>query len=253
MLRLMTQTDPSAQPLFLVVDTTTARCAVAVARGGRIIAELGIESPGHTAHLIISDIAALFERIALAPRDLSAVGALTGPGSFTGIRVGLATVKGLAHPLGVPVVTATTLEVTAYGVKNPDSDSLICVVNRAYRDQVHAQVFRPVENGGVSEFGEALTGTGSHVVGEILDSVESSRKSLIFTGDAFPELAGAIEDGLGFRPFEWKVVPSPPFLATVAVPLLHQRLTEGKTTDARGLEAFYARTSEPERKFSPGS
>jgi tRNA threonylcarbamoyladenosine biosynthesis protein TsaB len=249
----MTQTDPSAQPLLLVVDTATARYAVALARGEQIIAEIGFESPGRTAHLIMSDIAALLERVGVAPRDLAAVGTLTGPGSFTGIRVGLATVKGLAHPLGLPIVTATTLEITAYGVKNPDRDTLLCVVNRAYRDQVHAQVFRPVENGGVSEFGEALSGAGPQIVGEILNSVESTRKPLIFTGDAFPELSEAIKSELVFRPVEWSVVASPPFLATVAMPVLLQRLREGKTTDARHLEAFYARPSEPERKFTPGS
>lgn len=253
MLRLMTHADGSSQPLLLVLDTTSSRCAVALARGNRIIAELGIETPGHTAHLIMTDVAALLERVGVGPRDLTAIGTLTGPGSFTGIRVGLATVKGLAHSLGLPVVTATTLEITAIGVEKPALDALICVVNRAYRDQVHAQVFRPKEDGTVAEFGPAMAGTGVEVIGEILNMKDVTVVPLIFTGDGFPELTAAIEDQLAFRPVEWSVVPPPPFLGVAAMPILCRRLAEGKTVEARKLEAFYARTSEPERKFNPAS
>lgn len=247
----MTQPAPSSEPLFLVVDTSASRYGLALARGERLIAEMGVESPGPTAHLILSDIANILDRVGISPKDLDAVGALVGPGSFTGIRVGLATVKGLAQPLRLPIVTATTLETVARAVYRPDPDSLLCVVNVAYRDQVHAQIFRPLGNGNVAEFGPPQSGEGGAVLEEMLALPEISRAPVVFTGDAFPGLVAAVERILVFRPVEWSVVAPPPFLATAAVPMLAERLRAGRTTFARELEAFYARTSEPERKFDP--
>ncbi len=99
---------PSA--LVLALDTGSPRISVAAGRGGELPVtrcHAQAESSQHLLHSIDEVLGELGAR----PRDLAAVVALAGPGSFTGLRVGLATAFGLHQALGIPAVALPTLEV----------------------------------------------------------------------------------------------------------------------------------------------
>jgi tRNA threonylcarbamoyladenosine biosynthesis protein TsaB len=99
--------------LLLAIDTSGRRGGITLARGDNdieIIESTPIQGGTFSAELI-PQIADLLAKHGYGPKDLQAVVAVTGPGSFTGLRVGLTAVKGLAEVLNLPIATVTSLEI----------------------------------------------------------------------------------------------------------------------------------------------
>ena len=101
--------------MLLAIDTSTRQAGIALYDRGRgLLAEqIWFTANRHTEELMPA-IAALFAAAGAGPGDLAAVGVAIGPGSFTGLRVGLAAAKGLALAQRVPLVGVPTLDVTAF-------------------------------------------------------------------------------------------------------------------------------------------
>lgn len=100
---------------ILALDTATTACTVAVADGDHILAELTLEVPRAHSTRLMPLIAQAIGDSGLAKADIDAIAVGVGPGSFTGLRIGLATAKGLAFALGKPCVGVPTLRAMAYG------------------------------------------------------------------------------------------------------------------------------------------
>jgi tRNA threonylcarbamoyladenosine biosynthesis protein TsaB len=102
---------PAARPWLLAVDTATATIVVAAGSpDGSVIAEESFEGRYRHSQELLPAIVRLTERAGLRLPDLAGVVAGTGPGAFTGLRVGIATAKTLAHELGRPIVGVSTAE-----------------------------------------------------------------------------------------------------------------------------------------------
>ncbi len=125
--------------LTLAVDTATDVCSVALAREGRLLAELTARIPHAHSERLIPLIDNLFRETGLAPADLELLAVTRGPGSFTGLRIGMATVKGLGLALGIEAVGVSTLQVLAHSF---GGEALVCPVLNARRDQVYTGLFR---------------------------------------------------------------------------------------------------------------
>ena len=125
--------------IVLGLDTCLNACSVAVIDGGRTLASASeVMARGHQERLapmaerVMAEAGIGFDRLAR-------IGVTVGPGSFTGLRVGIAFAKGLASALGVPAAGVGTLEALAAG-----ADGLVLAALDARRDQVYLQAF---ENG----------------------------------------------------------------------------------------------------------
>ena len=95
---------------LLVIDTSGPVCGVAVLENEKVLCEYTVQNRNtHSANLMPMTEAALASS-GLSVRDLDAVAAVTGPGSFTGVRIGVATAKGLAHGAGIPCIAVDALE-----------------------------------------------------------------------------------------------------------------------------------------------
>lgn len=130
-------------PLLLAVESATACLSVALLRGDVCVAERMIDAPGHHAERILPLIETVLGEAGCGPEDPAAFGVSIGPGSFTSLRVGLATVKGLAFGTPRPVVPVPTLEALAFGCLEPGEDTPIVVLLDARRGEVYAAIFEP--------------------------------------------------------------------------------------------------------------
>jgi tRNA threonylcarbamoyladenosine biosynthesis protein TsaB len=101
---------------ILAIDSATTRVVVAVGTvSGDLIDTTDWPAGYRHGETLLPAIAALLERLELAPTSLTAIVVGTGPGAFTGLRVGIATAKGMAHALGVPIVGVSTADALLTG------------------------------------------------------------------------------------------------------------------------------------------
>lgn len=122
---------------FLFADASSRYLTVAAQRGEkRIIRHIADCSMRHSV-ILMGEVEAALKEVGLTPDGCDFFGAVTGPGSFTGIRIGISTVKGLALGAGKPAMGITSFELLAYNV---DSDDF-CVVIDAAHSHYYAQRF----------------------------------------------------------------------------------------------------------------
>jgi len=125
------------------MDTGQAACSVALWREGKIIAHRYTAlSKGH-AELLVPMIEEVQNEAGFAFDDLDALAVTVGPGTFTGLRVGLATARGIAMASRKPLIGVTTLEAIAHAVRGEvvDKDTVIAAVFDARRDEIYLQCF----------------------------------------------------------------------------------------------------------------
>jgi len=124
---------------LLTIDTSTTVCSVALTRNGALVAEF-LESRGKTLSARLLDCAGmLLEGSGLAMNDLEGFGVPLGPGSFTGLRVGIATVKGLALALGRPVAGFSSLAMLAMNL--PWAAHPVCPMFDARKREVYTGLY----------------------------------------------------------------------------------------------------------------
>jgi tRNA threonylcarbamoyladenosine biosynthesis protein TsaB len=188
--------------IILGIDTATAAASVALVEDAKLIGEEissrsaasgnGAAHRGNHAETLLPLIDRLLVKSGLALTDISAFAVAIGPGSFTGLRIGLSTVKGLAYGSEVPVVGVPTLEAVAARVN--DREGFICPFLDARKKEVYAALFH--------REGERLERVSDDVVSTPLAVVESARRRMnggrcLFIGDAVPAYEDLIKAGLG--------------------------------------------------------
>lgn len=124
---------------LLVLDTGSPLVSVAVGREGRVVAERSVEL-GRSSARLLDMMAEVLEEAGLKPADLGGIAVLRGPGSFTGVRIGLATILGMHQALGVPATGLSTLQALAASIPEGPGGTVIAVVD-ALRGDWSAQAF----------------------------------------------------------------------------------------------------------------
>jgi tRNA threonylcarbamoyladenosine biosynthesis protein TsaB len=132
--------------LILAVDTTTPGGSVALLEDGALLGEANIESAEtHSARLFRS-IDFLAGALGRDIRDVDAFAVAAGPGSFTGIRIGIGAVKSLAFASGRPIAAVSTLEALAAKIAS-DGARLVCPLLDARKGEIYAGLFEAREGG----------------------------------------------------------------------------------------------------------
>jgi tRNA threonylcarbamoyladenosine biosynthesis protein TsaB len=129
--------------LILNIDTATNIAAVGFADENSILAVQTREDQKNHAAFVQSAFSELFKSYQLSLKDIDAVAVVNGPGSYTGLRVGLASAKGLCYALNKPLILLNTLEVMALASidQYPNKDILHCPMIDARRMEVFTAVF----------------------------------------------------------------------------------------------------------------
>jgi tRNA A37 threonylcarbamoyladenosine modification protein TsaB len=122
--------------LILAFDTSAAHCAAALLSGGQVLESVSEAMEKGQAERLIPMLEALLARHDVGWHDLAALGVGTGPGNFTGVRIGVAAARGLALGLNIPAIGVTRFEALAHGHERP-----LTVMIDARRDEVYVQSF----------------------------------------------------------------------------------------------------------------
>ena len=211
---------------LLAIDTSGPVCGVAVLDGGKVLCEYTAQNRNtHSANLMPMAEAALASA-GISAGDLDAVAAVTGPGSFTGVRIGVATVKGLAHGAGIPCIAVDALE--ALNLSAGTFDGVVCPIQDARAGQVYGAAFRN---------GERLMKDEPLKLEEYLGKVLPLGDRFLFTGDGVPVHREKIQEMLGSRAFFAPAHLN--YLRPSAAGLL--ALESGERTDYLNLQATYLR------------
>jgi len=133
----MTDVEPAQSARFLAVDTTSESGSLALASAVCVIEEVALDGAGGFAHIIFDEIVRLLARHGLSLRDIDCFASAAGPGSFTGVRVGLTAVKGLAEANQRKAVAVSNLEALAFFGSRP----LRAPILDARRGEIYGAVY----------------------------------------------------------------------------------------------------------------
>lgn len=125
--------------LLLHIDTALESSSICLSNNDEILSSTIIPSQNQSASIHVA-IKEIIEREGYSIANLSAISVSNGPGSYTGLRVGLSTAKGLCYSLKIPLIVINTLEIMANAVKNEATD-LICPMIDARRMEVFAAIY----------------------------------------------------------------------------------------------------------------
>lgn len=125
---------------LLFVDTCGPMAGVALADGGRIVAETNLILDRRMSSRLLAVIGGVLAEAGMTVAGLDGIGVACGPGSFTGVRIGMATVKGMALAAGLPVAGVSSLALLAANV--PYSRHQVCALMDARKKEVYTGLFR---------------------------------------------------------------------------------------------------------------
>ena len=125
---------------LLAIDTSTDYLSLALTRGGKVIAKVHRKLPMMHSTLLVPTIASILRKAGMKLAGLDGFCVSVGPGSFTGLRIGVTTVKGLAYVTGKPIVAVPTLDVIAANARR--HVGIICPVLDARKGKVYACIYR---------------------------------------------------------------------------------------------------------------
>ena len=234
--------------LILAVDCATPAAGAAISDGEKIIAEYSLNSGWAHSEKFMPMIDKCLQDCGCRLEDLDAIAVTSGPGSFTGIRIGMATVKGLSLGSGVPIVAISTLEALAHNLIL--SDYLVCPVLNARKNEVYTAAYD-------------VRGVGPRVLwGPAACSPQAMAESI---GDIAAQHPGVVLLGDGLKPYQEifctsfgsQLVKVPPHFmlprASSIADLAITRLKQGKVEDVHAIRPFYIRLSEAEYQLGKGN
>lgn len=219
---------------ILAVDTTTPHGSVAVLDEDRLLAEIGIASATTHSSRLLSSIDLLLESVGLDIRGIDGLAVTPGPGSFTGIRIGLSTVKAFAFASGRPVAPVSSLRAMAW--KFRESPGVAAPMLDAKKGEIYAALFE-VSAAGMVE----IVPQGAYAPEAFLASLPVDRPVTII-GDGV-RVCG---DGIAALGPRARISLRSPFIAAEVGRLGRAILAAGEGVSAEALEPLYYRSSQAE-------
>lgn len=225
---------------LLMVDTSTIVASAAVMDDDRLIAETIVNYRKKHSEKMLPAIDHMLQDSGLSIHEIDVFGVVNGPGSFTGLRIGMATVKGFAQALRKPMVTVSTLEALAANLYC--ANGLICPILDAQRQQVYTAVYRATINGLQPVLSERVC-----TVNVLADALKNGDEPIYFLGDGVKKYGALLCELLP------QGVCTPPFMrmnrASSAAQIGMQKIAAGQTTDCMQAALNYIRKSSAEERF----
>lgn len=226
--------------LIFGLDTCCMPATVALCDGEKLIAEFILNCGRTHSQMIMPQIENMFKTLGITCGDIDCFAVSCGPGSFTGVRIGVAALKAMAHATDKPCAAVSNLEALAYNV--PYFNGVICPILDARRGQVYTAMFE-----GGTDGAERLCDDTAVELSAVLDKLKSDGRDALFLGDGIFVYKDKIESELGDK-------------AHFALPNLNMNMAgsvaylgakaylSGNTTEYSKLAPVYVRLSQAERE-----
>lgn len=174
---------------ILAIDSSGLTAAVAVMTDGKLTAEYTVNNKKTHSQTLLPMIDEVMKASGLEPKQLECIAVSRGPGSFTGLRIGSATAKGLGLALNIPIAEVSSLEALAYNLYGNEG-CIICPIMDARRQEVYtaAYEFIPVSDAeytGTYEI-KRIIDEKACPLDELLKELEKAGKKVVFNGDGVP-------------------------------------------------------------------
>ncbi len=229
---------------ILAVDSSGLVASVAVAENNELLAEYTMNYKKTHSQTLLPMLEEVKKMIDLDLNSLDYIAVAAGPGSFTGLRIGSATVKGLGLALDKPVVEVPTLEGLAYNLCG--TGHLVCPLMDARRNQVYTGIYRFVAEG--SDWGmEIVVEQRATDIADILEECNRLGEPVIFLGDGAPVYAAKIAE-LCKVPYTFAPAGMNRQRAASIAALGMKYAGEGKVVSAAEHAPEYLRKSQAERE-----
>ena len=174
--------------MILAIDSSSLVATVAIVSRDTVIAEYTTNLEKTHSQTLLPMIDEIFKMTGLDKKNLKAVAVTNGPGSFTGLRIGAATAKGITLALNIPIISIPTLEATAYNMNF--TEKLICPIMDARRHQVYTGIFRCKET-----TLEAVMPSNAMALEDLLSELNKLGEEVVFIGDGIPVFKDEIDKG----------------------------------------------------------
>ena len=222
---------------ILAMDTATMVSSVAVATKERVLAELTAETRYTHSETLVVNIEEVMCLADVKREELSAVAVSLGPGSFTGLRIGLATAKAISYALSIPLVGVPTLEILAAAFPSPGA--VVAPLIDAQKGNAYFALYRSTEQGLVCEKEVAVASPQ-----EIAATIAEIKSPVMIAGDFARKLA---TKGIEF-PKNACIAPITHIMPRAALVAARAvvRLENGEGKSPMELEPIYVRRSEAE-------
>lgn len=207
----------------LCIETATKSCSVALSKEGQLVGvkEHVSEKYSHSEQLTVF-VKELLDQHQLSTTDLSAIAISSGPGSYTGLRIGVSTAKGLCYALDIPLISISTLEAMSELVKNDFADYVLCPLIDARRMEVYCALF-----------GKNQSPVSAKIIDEHSFAKELASHKILFFGDGAAKCQEVITHPNAH--FELGVYPS----ARSMIGLAHQKFLAQDFEGVAYYEPFY--------------
>lgn len=224
--------------LILAIDTSTKTASIALLNNNEILSEINLNLSVNHSLVLLPSLEFLCRLSSTELSRIESIVCTIGPGSFTGLRVGASTVKGLAVAMGIPIVGVSTLDALAYNLVG--SGMLVCPILDAKKNMVYTALYRNAPDNVLEKIKhERVTDIGVFL--------QAIHEKVVFVGDGATKYAKLIRDilpGLSFF-----ASSTQQYVRATVVGLLGERkFTEGDILDPTNFTPMYLRLSEAEMK-----
>ena len=228
-----------AEPLILAVETATLSGSIALACGDELIANVSGDPSVSHSNTLLADLDKLLNNTTYKLADIDLFAVAAGPGSFTGLRIGIATVKALAATLARPCAAVPTLQAVA--LAGGASETSVALLP-AGRGEVFAQLF--------SVSADAVTALDepSHISPQKMIDKYGSLETVLWCGEGAQAQRELIESSAAGK--QWRIAPRTEDLAQFVAILALRNFRQDLLVAPDALQAIYVRPSDAELKVS---
>lgn len=235
--------------LILAIDSATPVAGVALLTEEKLLKEeFSNYKKTHSETLMVM-IDRVLQECECSLGELTAIALSIGPGSFTGLRIGMATVKGLCMAKGIPLVAIPTLDAMAHNITG--SQALVCPLLDARKQEVYT-AFYAIEGSQPHRLSEIIACSPEHFVNAALSLVrEQHKEKLILLGDGFYTYSDYFKTALGDKMHGIPLHLGLPRASAVGSLAIEKVLKE-EYADPREVRPLYIRLSEAEYRLGKG-